>query len=61
MHNKEGLCSLIGSIVGAIVTGIAVYFTGSCWCALIGVLGYIIGSYIGRTIDNSSDVQIDKY
>ena len=53
MKKAEAVCSLIGNLVGAVGTGIAIYFTGSIWCSIIGFLGFIIGSQIGKTVDNS--------
>ena len=50
MKNAEALGALIGSIVGAIATGIAVYFTGNPLCALIGLVGYLAGSRIGKAV-----------
>ena len=50
MKNAEALGALIGSIAGAIVTGVAVYFTGNPLCALIGLVGYLAGSHIGKAI-----------
>ncbi|SHK30251.1 hypothetical protein SAMN02745248_02259 [Hathewaya proteolytica DSM 3090] len=54
MKKGEGIGALIGSLVGAVGTGIAVYFTGSVWSALIGLLGYLGGSYIGKLYDRKS-------
>ena len=45
MKKAEGICSLIGSLVGAIGTGVAIYFTGSVWCSIIGFLGFMIGRF----------------
>ena len=55
MKKVEAICSLIGSLVGAIGTGIAIYFTGSIWCSIIGFLGFVIGNQIGKAIDNSKE------
>ena len=46
MKKAEGICSVIGSLVGAIGTGVAIYFTGSVWCSIIGtgVAIYFTGS-----------------
>ena len=37
MKNAEGIGALIGSVAGAVGTGVAVYFTGSPWCCLIAL------------------------
>lgn len=50
MKNAEAIGALIGSIIGAVATGIAVYFTGNPLCALIGLVGYLAGSRIGKAI-----------
>ena len=53
MKKAEGICSVIGSLIGAVGTGVAIYFTGSIWCSIIGFLGFMIGGQIGKVIDNS--------
>lgn len=53
MKSKEGWGALIGSIVGAIGTGIGVYLTGSPWCCLIGLIGYLAGARIGKGIGSA--------
>ena len=47
MKKAEGICSLIGSLVGAIGTGV--------WCSIIGFLGFMIGDRIGKVIDDSKE------
>lgn len=54
-EKAEGICSVIGSLVGAIGTGVAIYFTGSVWCSIIGFLGFMIGDRIGKVIDDSKE------
>lgn len=54
MKKAEAIGSLIGSIAGAILTGIAVYYTGSFMCAFIGLAGYLIGGWIGKSIDGAA-------
>ena len=49
MKKAEGICSVIGSLVGAIGTGVAIYFTGSVWCSIM------IGDRIGKVIDDSKE------
>lgn len=50
MKMSEGVGALIGSIVGAIGTGVAIYLTGSPLCFLIGLAGYLAGSRIGKAM-----------
>ena len=50
MSKAEGMGALIGSIVGAVGTGVAVYFTGSPLCCLIGLAGYLAGARIGKAV-----------
>ena len=50
MKNAEGIGALIGAVVGALGTGVAVYFTGSPWCCLIALAGYLTGAWIGRFV-----------
>ncbi|MBQ7850130.1 MAG: hypothetical protein IJ343_10440 [Clostridia bacterium] len=50
MKMSEGVGALIGSIVGAIGTGVAIYLTGSPLCCLIGLAGYLAGSRIGKAM-----------
>lgn len=50
MKNAEGIGALIGAVVGALGTGVAVYFTGSPWCCLIGLAGYLMGARIGKAV-----------
>lgn len=51
MKKAESVGAIIGSILGAICTGIVIYFTGSPFSAVIGLVGYLIGSQIGKSID----------
>lgn len=55
MKKAEGICSVIGSLVSAIGTGVAIYFTGSVWCSIIGFFGFMICDRIGKVIDNSKE------
>lgn len=50
MKHAEGIGALIGAVVGTAGTGVAVYFTGSPWCCLIGLAGYLAGSRIGKVV-----------
>ena len=40
----------VGSLIGAVLTGVAVYFTKSALCAMIGPVCLLIGGAIGREI-----------
>ena len=55
MKKAEAIGSLIGSLVGAVGTGIAIYFTGSIWGSMIGFFGFILGSRIGRAVDHAKE------
>ena len=50
MKNYQDIGMLVGSLIGAVLTGIAVYFTKSALCAMIGPVCMIIGGAIGREI-----------
>ncbi|MCI8772136.1 MAG: hypothetical protein HFH73_13580 [Lachnospiraceae bacterium] len=51
MKKAEGRGAIVGSILGAICTGIVIYFTGSPFSSVIGLAGYLMGSRIGKSID----------
>lgn len=55
MKNAEGIGALIGAVVGALGTGVAVYFTGSPWCSLIALAGYLMGSRIGKAVSGDRE------
>lgn len=40
----------VGSIVGAVVTGVAIAFTASPLCALIAPVFFLLGGVIGKEI-----------
>lgn len=50
MKNAERIGALIGSVAGAVGTGVAVYLTGSPWCCLIALAGYLAGAWIGKLV-----------
>lgn len=50
MKNYEGLGMLIGAVIGAVLTGIAIHFTGSVWSALICPVCFYAGGWIGKEI-----------
>ena len=52
--NKKGeaIGALIGSLVGCILTGVAVYFTKSPYCAAIGFVCMMLGDWIGKSVGN---------
>ncbi len=51
MNKYEGICAAVGSIIGALLTGVAVYFTKSIWSALICLACSIAGLQLGRYLD----------
>ena len=51
MKNYEALGSLIGSIVGCILCGICVYFTQSVFSAVVPLVFYLMGGWIGKSIN----------
>ncbi len=53
MKKAEGIGAIIGSILGAVGTGIAIYYTESPLSSIIGLLGYLVGSQIGKSIDKN--------
>ena len=53
MKNAEGIGTLIGSIIGTILTGVCVYFTNSVFSGLIVVVCIYIGGKIGKKIDKN--------
>lgn len=53
MKKAEGIGGIVGSIIGAVGTGIAIYYTESPLSSIIGIIGYLIGSQIGKSIDKN--------
>lgn len=53
MKNAEAIGNLIGSIIGALLTGVCIYFTKSVFSGLIAVVCFYIGGSIGKEIDKS--------
>ena len=54
MKNYESLGMLVGVVIGAILTGIAIHFTGSVWSALICPVCFYAGGWIGKEIKHST-------
>lgn len=50
MKNYEVVGNVIGALLGAILTGVAIYYTGSVFSSVIGFLGFLIGGWIGKSI-----------
>ena len=50
MKNHESLGMFIGALVGAVLTGVAIHFTGSIWAALICPVCFYAGGWIGKEI-----------
>lgn len=53
MRKAEGIGAIAGSILGAVATGIAIYYTHSPFSAMLGVIGCWIGLQIGKAIDHN--------
>ena len=53
MKNYKELGGLIGALVGCILTGVCVYFTGSVWSAVIPLVCLLFGGWIGKSIEKS--------
>ena len=51
MKNFEGAGYLIGSIVGAIATGVCIYFTESIFSGLLCCICAVVGGQIGKSIE----------
>lgn len=51
----ESICTVIGSLVGAVGSGIAVYLTKSSFSILIVGACYYYGSWIGKNLDKTSN------
>lgn len=49
-NNYEGMGFLIGSLVGAVLTGVCIYFTSSVASAIISLVCALLGGWIGRSI-----------
>ena len=50
MKNYEVIGFLIGAVVGAILTGVCVYFTRSVASAMISLACALIGGWVGKSI-----------
>lgn len=50
MKNYEEMGFLIGSIVGAVLSGVCIYFTSSIASAAISLVCALIGGWIGKSI-----------
>ena len=50
MKNTEVLGTLYGSIMGAVLTGIFVYFTGSVFSVLLTIVAALAGNWIGKEL-----------
>ena len=50
MKNYEGIGFLIGAVIGAILTGVCIYFTSSVASATISLVCALLGGWIGKSI-----------
>lgn len=50
MKNHESLGMFIGAVIGAVLTGVAIHFTGSVGSALICPACFYAGGWIGKEI-----------
>lgn len=50
MKNYEGMGFLIGAVVGAVLTGVCIYFTSSAVSAVISLVCTLFGGWIGKSI-----------
>ncbi len=51
MSKSEIIGNFIGLAVGAILTGVCVYYTKSFWSCVIPFACYLIGGWIGKSIN----------
>ena len=49
MRNYESVGMVIGAIIGAVLTGLVVYFTKSAYAAVLGLFCMLFGGWIGRS------------
>ncbi len=54
MSKSEAIGNLIGVIIGAILSGVCVYFTKSIWSSVISFACYLFGGWIGKSINNTT-------
>lgn len=50
MKKYEGMGFLIGAVVGAILTGVCIYFTSSVASAIISLVCALLGGWRGKSI-----------
>lgn len=50
MKNYEGVGMFVGALIGAVITGVVIYFTHSVLSAMISPVCLLIGGAIGREI-----------
>ena len=51
MKKRESIGAVIGCIVGCLITGVAIYFTHSAFCAVIPLVCFLLGQKIGKKFD----------
>ena len=55
MENYKELGRFIGALMGCILTGVCVYFTGSVWSAIIPLVCLLFGGWIGKLIEKPEE------
>ncbi|MBQ8170359.1 MAG: hypothetical protein IJZ95_00060 [Oscillospiraceae bacterium] len=50
MKNYQSVGMFVGSLIGAVITGVVVYFTGSVLSAMISPVCLLLGGLIGKEI-----------
>jgi len=48
MEKGESIGAVIGSVTGCILSGVAIYFTKSVFCAAIPLACFLLGQKIGK-------------
>ncbi len=55
MSISEGIGSVIGALIACIIAAVLqVYFVSSIWWAALPLVGYLLGSKIGRSINKAT-------
>lgn len=54
MSKGEVIGNFVGVLVGAILSGVCVYYTKSFWSAAISFVCYLIGGWIGKSVNNTT-------
>jgi len=54
MQKGESLGVVIGCVTGCVLSGVAIYFTQSIFCAVIPFACFLLGQRIGRAFDKTN-------